>query len=129
MDKVLAGHVDEGCIANLMHGGCDPAAAVAIAADLGRAAADAAVELVVGGKGGRGTTTGGGEEALKDGSLSLLSSRLMAMAMVAELKAAGGRVEDGYRWRRMATRWPLPGGEGGRECSHQGAGNINIMLT
>jgi hypothetical protein len=47
LDEVLpcASHVDDWCVANLVRGGCDPAAAVAIVADLGRTAADAAVEL------------------------------------------------------------------------------------
>jgi hypothetical protein len=127
LDKVLPcpGRVDDGCIANLVHGGCNPAATVAIVADLGWAVVDAAVELVVGGKGVGGTTTRGGEEALKDGSLLLLSSTLMAV----ELKVVGGRVEDGRWWRQTAAQLLLPGGEGGRGCSHEGAGNIKIMLT
>jgi hypothetical protein len=42
-DEVLpcASRMDDGCVANLVHGGCDPATAAAIMADLGRAAADA----------------------------------------------------------------------------------------
>jgi hypothetical protein len=51
----------------------------------------------------------------------------MLTAMVVELKAAGGRVEDSRRQRRMAMWLLLLGGEGGRECSHQRAGNINIV--
>jgi hypothetical protein len=108
-------------------GGCNPAAAAAIVADLGLAAVDAAVELVIRGKGREGTTIGGGEEALKYGSLLLLSSMLTATA--AELKAAGGRDEDGHWQRRKATWLLLLGGKGGRECSHQGAGNLNVALT
>jgi hypothetical protein len=123
----LAGCVDDGCVANLVRRGCNPAMAAATVADLGRAAADATAELAISGKGGGDTTTGGGEEASKDGSLSLLS--LMLSAMAAELKEAGGRVEDGCRRRRTATRLLLPRGEGGRECFHQVAGNIKIMLT
>jgi hypothetical protein len=48
LDQVLpcTGHVDAGCVANLVRGGCDPAMAAAIAAALGLAAARAAVELV-----------------------------------------------------------------------------------
>ncbi len=65
-DEVLAGCIDDGCGANLVHGGCNPAAAAAIVANLGWAAADVAAELAVGGKGGGGTTMGGGEEASKD---------------------------------------------------------------
>jgi hypothetical protein len=38
--------MDAGCIANLVQGGCDPAAAAAIAAALGLAAARAVVELM-----------------------------------------------------------------------------------
>jgi hypothetical protein len=52
--------VDDGCIVNLVHGGCDPAAAAAIVANLGWVAVDAAAELALGGKGGEGTTTEGG---------------------------------------------------------------------
>jgi hypothetical protein len=61
-DEVLpcTGHVDNGCIANLVRGGCDLAGTAAIVADLGRAAVDSTAELVVGGKGGGGTTMGGG---------------------------------------------------------------------
>ena len=46
-DEVLpcTGHVDAGCVADLVRGGCDPAAAAAIATDLGLAAARAAAEL------------------------------------------------------------------------------------
>jgi hypothetical protein len=40
------GYVDAGCVADLVRGGCDPAAAVAIAAALGLAAARAAAELM-----------------------------------------------------------------------------------
>jgi hypothetical protein len=72
--------MDDGCIANLVRGGCDPAIAAAIVADMGRAAADAAAELAAGGKGGEGMTTRGGEEALKYGSSLLLSLTLTAMA-------------------------------------------------
>jgi hypothetical protein len=57
--------------------------------NLGRVAVDAAAELMIGGEGLGGTTMGGGEEASKDGSLSLLSLTLTATA--AELKA--GAVE------------------------------------
>jgi hypothetical protein len=85
-------------------------------------AAPTAAELAIGGKRGEGMTTGGGEEALKYGSSLLLL--LTLMATVEELKAAGNRVEDSCRRCRTATRLLLPGGEGGRECSHQGAGNI-----
>jgi hypothetical protein len=53
----------------------------------------------------------------------------MSTAMVAELKAAGGRVKDGHRQCWTAMWLLLPGGEVGREGSHQGAGNINIMLA
>ncbi len=104
-----------------------PAEAVAIVADLGWAAADAAAELVVGVKGGGSTTMGGGEEASKDGSLLLLSLTLTATS--AKLKAAGGRVKDGCWQRQTATWLLLPGGEDGRECSHHCAGNIKITLT
>jgi len=46
-DEVLpcTGHVDAGCVADLVRGGCDPAAAAAIATALGLAAAGAAAEL------------------------------------------------------------------------------------
>jgi hypothetical protein len=67
LDEVLAGRVDDRCVAKLVRGGCDLAAAVAIVADLGWAAADATAELAVGGKGRGGVTTGGGKEASKDG--------------------------------------------------------------
>ncbi len=48
MDEVLpcTGYVDAGCVANLVRGGCDLAAAAAIAAALGLAATRAAAELV-----------------------------------------------------------------------------------
>ncbi len=48
LDKVLpcTGYVDARCIANLVRGGCDPAAAAAIAAALGLAAARATEKLV-----------------------------------------------------------------------------------
>ncbi len=48
-DLPCAGRVDNGCIANLVRGRCDPAMATAIVADLGRAAADAAAVLTGGG--------------------------------------------------------------------------------
>jgi hypothetical protein len=120
-DKVLpcTGRVDDGCIADLVHGGCDLAAAAAIVVNLGRVVANAAAELTVGGKGGGSRTTGGGEEASKDGSALLLSSTLKANATAVELKARGGRVKDGRLRCQMATQLLLPGGEGGRECSHQ----------
>ena len=46
-DEVLprTGHVDAGCVADLVRGGCDPAAAADIATALGLAAARAAAEL------------------------------------------------------------------------------------
>ncbi len=59
-DLPCASRMDDGCVANLVHGWCDPAAAVAIVADLGQAAAEAAAVLAGGCKGGGGTTTGGG---------------------------------------------------------------------
>ena len=61
-DRILpsAGCMDDGCVADLNCRGCNPAAAVAIEADLGRAAADAATELVGGGEGEGDMTTGGG---------------------------------------------------------------------
>jgi hypothetical protein len=127
LDEVLVGCVHDGCIANLVRGGCNPAAAAAIVANLGQVVANATAELAVGGKGGRGTTTRGGEEASKDGSPSLLV--LMLMATAAELKVVGSRVEDGCQQRQTATHLLLLGGEGGRECSHQGVGNIKITLT
>jgi hypothetical protein len=37
--------MDDRCVADLVHGDCDPVAAAAIVADLGWAAADAAAEL------------------------------------------------------------------------------------
>ncbi len=54
VDKVLpwASHVDDGCISNLVRGGCDLAETEAIVADLGKVVADAAAELAVSGKGG-----------------------------------------------------------------------------
>ena len=48
LDEVLpcTGYVDAGCVANLVRGGCDLAAAAAIAAALGLAAARATAELM-----------------------------------------------------------------------------------
>ena len=61
-DKILpsAGHVDGWCVVDLVCRGCNPATAVAIMAALGRAMADTAAELVVGGEGGEDKTMGGG---------------------------------------------------------------------
>ncbi len=48
LDEVLpcTGYVDAGCITNLVSGGCNPAAAVAIATALGLAVVRAAAELM-----------------------------------------------------------------------------------
>ncbi len=48
LDKILpcVGRMDDRCVADLVHGGCNPVTAAAILADLGRAAVDAAAELV-----------------------------------------------------------------------------------
>jgi hypothetical protein len=114
-DKALpcAGCVDDGCVADLVRGWCNPAAVAAIVADLGWAAADATAVLVGGGEGGGGTTTeggGGGIEGwiivlvivdiavnVKVLTLMLTSPAMMMVTvltlamMVAELKPAESR--------------------------------------
>ena len=61
-DKILpsAGRLDGWCVVDLVCRGCNPATAVAIMAALGRAMADTAAELVVGGEGGEDMTIGMG---------------------------------------------------------------------
>jgi hypothetical protein len=59
-DLPCAGHVDDKCVADLVHGWLDPAMAPAIVADLGRVAVDAAAGLAGGGKGGGGQDNGRG---------------------------------------------------------------------
>jgi hypothetical protein len=59
-DLPCTGHVDDGCIANLVRGWCDLATAAAIVADLGWAAVDATAVLAGGGEGGGGHFNGRG---------------------------------------------------------------------
>ena len=99
-DKIMlcTGCVDDRCVVDLIPKGCNPAAAMAIVADLGQAAADAAAKLAGGGEGGGGTTTGGGG-ASKDGS-SLLS--LSTSTNGGRVKGNG--VNEGRRWCRTVRR-------------------------
>ena len=125
-DKILpsTGCVDDGCVSNLVCRGCNPAAAVAIVVALGRAVADAVadavVELVGGGERGGDTTTGGRGWGIE--------GRVIIVVLINVdndgSRVKGDRVNDSCQWRRTATRLLLPGGEGGRERSHQGVGNI-----
>ncbi len=112
MDKVLpcAGRVDDGCVANLVRGWCDPAAATAIVADLGRAAVDAAALLAGDGDGGE----GGGNEGWiiflvvidVNVDIKLLMSMLTAMATAVESKAAESRTAIcGAGWQRGCSCW------------------------
>jgi hypothetical protein len=116
-----ANHVDDGCVADLVRGGCNPAAAAAIVVNLGWVMVDAAAELVGGGEGGGGTTMGGRGGGIKGGQ------KIIAVVVVDVNsnsggadggRVEGGRVEDRRRQRWTAMRFLLLGGEGGRKCSH-----------
>jgi hypothetical protein len=113
LDEVLpwAGHMDDRCVANLVHGWCDLATATAIMADLGQVAADAAAVLMGGGKGGGGTKSGGGGGGIEGRIIvlvivdigvvaKLLTLTLTSTATAAELKAAELRTAvSGARWQ------------------------------
>ncbi len=102
----------------------------AIVVDLGWAAADATVELAVGGKGGGGTTMGGGDEASKFRSLSLLLSTLTA----AELKAAGGcwvscRHCSNYKARGASGNYKAWGASGNYEAQGVSGGKYEARMV
>jgi hypothetical protein len=111
VDLPCACRVDDVCVANLVRGWCDPAAAAAVVTDLGRAAAEAAAVLTGGGKGGGGTTMGGGGGGIEgriidliivdvDVDVKLLTSKSTATAMAAELKVEELRTAVGGAGRR-----------------------------
>jgi hypothetical protein len=124
--------MDDETFANLVHRGCNPAMATAIVADLGWVVVDAAAEPLTGGKGGGGTTMGGRGGSIKGGQRIIIVVVVNADGNGSGVdggRVEGSRVKDGSRRRWMATRLLLPGGEGGRKCTHQGVGNIkNVNL-
>jgi hypothetical protein len=92
------------CIASLVRGWCNLAAAVAILADLGQAMVDAAAELAGGGKGGGGTTTGGRGGGIKGGQRIIGVVDLDVGSNSSEVdsgRVEGDRAKDSHWWQRM----------------------------
>ena len=99
-EKILpcASRMDDGCVADLGHRGCDPAAAVAILPALGWAAANATAKLASSGEEGGDTTKGGGGGGIKGWIIVIVVVDVKGVAV--ELKAMGSMTAvGGARWQ------------------------------